>query len=148
MKNGVLRLMTYFTADLMTIFIDTGPFISYCSERDEYHEISKLIFEDIGKAAYGEPVTSDYILTEVSNFLFKKGRREDALRLGSKIIENYPVIHIEETLFANAWKRFNKLKIFSLTDCTNLAVMEHSKIDHIFTFDNAFKNFVKTIGLK
>ncbi|MBI5227753.1 type II toxin-antitoxin system VapC family toxin [Candidatus Micrarchaeota archaeon] len=132
----------------MSVFIDTGPFISYYSKRDENHELSKLIFTEIEKGVYGDAVTSDYILTETMNFLFKKAGRDQALVAGKKIIENYPILHVDNILFQESWKKFNVVHPFSLTDCTNLVLAEHYGFDNVFTFDSAFKQFVKVIGAK
>ncbi len=132
----------------MPIFVDTGPFIAYYSKMDENHELSKLIFKELDEGHYGEVVTSDYVVTEAVNFLFKKSRKEDALNLGKKIFGSYSVTHVDENIFQEAWGKFANLKPFSLTDCTSLVVAKHYNIDTIFTFDSGFKNFVKTIGVK
>lgn len=133
--------------DAMSIFVDAGPFIAFCSKRDENHELSKLIFNEIDKGHYGEIITSDYIVTETVNFLFKKGQKEDALLLGKRIFGGYNVTHVDEIIFQSAWSKFSRLKPFSLTDCTNLAIIEKYNVETIFTFDSEFKSFVKTVGL-
>ena len=132
----------------MSIFIDSGAFIAYYNKRDQFHDLSIQLFNEIEKNSFGYAITSDYVLNEATTRVLLKISKEKAIELGKKIFEQYPTIHVTEQIFEEAWEKFTTLKPLSLTDCTNLCIMENHNIDYIFTFDHHFKGFVKTIGVK
>lgn len=132
----------------MTIFIDSGAFIAYYNKRDEFHNIAIELFNELEKGSFGYATTSDYMLNEATARVMAQMGKDHAVNLGRRIFGDYPVLHVDVELFEQAWDKFVRLKPFSLADCTTLILMEKHGIDYLFTFDRAFKNFVKTIGVK
>ena len=137
-----------YTGSAMSIFIDSGAFIAYYNKDDQFHKSAIELFEQIESNEFGYAITSDYIIDEATARVLIQLGKQKAIELGERIFENYPIIHIDSELLKEAWKKFVKFKPFTLTDCTNLVIMENHNLDYIFTFDGDFKNFVKTIGPK
>lgn len=132
----------------MSIFIDSGAFIAYYNLHDEFHGIAQELFKEIENNSFGQAITSDYMLNEATARVLTQIGKEKAIELGKSILDDYPVVHVNEHVLEKAWERFKKIKPFSLADCTSLVIIENDKIDCIFTFDSHFKNFVKTVGAR
>ncbi len=88
------------------------------------------------------PIISDYIFDETVTVVFWRGKKLSfAIETGNDLKESVQIIAVSELIFEEAWKIFkSRIKNFSFTDCTTLAIMKKKGINNISTFDKDFKN--------
>lgn len=122
------------------IFIDTNLFLARDNVRDVHHQKAVLIFQEIDQGVYGEPVTSNYIFSEVIGVTFRKEGKLSAVDIGEKIIGSVLQITIEQHLLERAWNFFKETSLsLNLVDCTNVIIIKMLGINYIATFDKEFK---------
>ncbi len=126
----------------MTIFIDSGPLRALNNTRDQYFSVARQRYAQL----VNDPVKlviTDYVIDEVyTGLLADSGYRtamnfDSVLRLGKWTIERVSSVRFAKT--QEVFRRFNKDKEWSFTDCTSYVVMKELKITQIFTFDDNFK---------
>ncbi|KKQ42117.1 MAG: PilT protein domain protein [Microgenomates group bacterium GW2011_GWC1_37_8] len=128
------------------VFIDTTPLGAFDNPLDQHYEKSKEILDDLIREET-QLVTTDYVIDEVATLLISKvkGGYHLAVNLLEWIFTFKSGIRIEwidKIRFKKAkaiFKRFNKDKDWSFTDCTSYVIMKELKIDTAFTFDAHFK---------
>ena len=127
---------------MTNIFTDTSAFVALMRKGDTDYKKAIEILDRLEKDG-GKLVTTDYILDETyTTLLNREGyllaiEFDRRLRRGSWRIER-----INEFRFVEAQKvfrRFNKDKQWSFTDCTSYVVMRELKIKKAFSFDKHFK---------
>lgn len=130
----------------MQIFIDTVPLCALNNPRDQYHLKSALILKEL-KGYQHEIITTDYVVDEAATLLLTtiKGGYRYATSMLSLLFENDSLIHVEwigkERFLAavNVFRRYNKDKQWSFTDCTSFVIIKELKIQKVFTFDDHFR---------
>src|SRR5437879_9614014 len=71
----------------MSIFIDTGIFVAFVNMKDRDHARAVVLVDELRKAVYGIPYTSDYVLDEaVTVALLRTRRLESGISAGSLIL--------------------------------------------------------------
>ncbi|OGM30802.1 hypothetical protein A2630_00415 [Candidatus Woesebacteria bacterium RIFCSPHIGHO2_01_FULL_44_10] len=127
---------------MKNIFVDTGPFQALNDKNDQYRVRAINVFNKFQNHALNYH-TTDYILDEVYTGLLIKSGYQAALHFEKFFSKaNYNLVHITPELFSRtkeAFRRFNKDKKWSFTDCTSYVVMKELKIKTAFTFDNNFE---------
>ena len=126
---------------MTTIFIDSGPFRGAYNTRDQYSDRAGGGFEKIRRGYY-KMVTTDYIIDESYTGILISSNYENAMEFDKLLrIGNMKIEKITPQRFAAAqevFRRFNKDKKWSFTDCTSYVVMKELKIKDVFTFDENF----------
>ena len=130
----------------MKVFVDTGFLLGFYNPRDQYHSqvISLIKRTGFRRDAF---VLTDYIYDEVMIGLLRSDVKlgyDRALIFDREIFErkNYEFIKVSEGLFHNAreiFRRFNRDKEWSFTDCVSYVVMRDMGIGNVLTFDHHFK---------
>ena len=125
----------------MTIFIDSGPLRALNNTRDQYFSVARQRYAQL----VNEPVklvTTDYVIDEVyTGLLVDSGYRsamnfDSVLGLGKWTIERVSAVRFAKA--QDVFRKFNKDKKWSFTDCTSYVVMKELKISMAFTFDQNF----------
>ena len=129
------------------IFIDANIFLAYVYDNDVHHAAALRIWDEIVSGKYGRAITSDYVFSEVVGVALRKRGKSEAMELGSHILKSMFVSYVDESIFAPAWAEFSSSTIsLSFVDWTHVIFMKSSQIEHIATFDKAFKE-VKGISV-
>lgn len=132
-----LKSMTQFFEEVV---IDSLVWIGAFSERDQYREISKSIFDYNSKGNIKKIYLTDYVLLETINFLLRKEEFNTAsfvlnLFLQSERIE---IVYVDELMLQDIKNLFEKYRDLSLTDCSIIALMKEKGIKYLFSFDSGF----------
>jgi len=127
----------------MSVFIDANILIAFANPDDNCHARAKTILTGVVKQNYGKPFISDYIFDEVVTVLLQKTKDlKVTVEYGEKLLSNeIEILTVDEHIFKEAWTIFKEQgqTKLSFTDCTNLAIMRTHNIQHIATFDQAYK---------
>ncbi|MEK7091280.1 MAG: PIN domain-containing protein [Patescibacteria group bacterium] len=129
------------------VFLDTGALIAVHDENDSYW---KEALEKLKRLRKSSPVfvTTDYVVDETYTGLLKKAGYGSVMEFDKTLSEGrWHIERMNEGRFVRAqevFRRFNKDKEWSFTDCTSYVVMKELKIGTAFTFD---QNFVQ-MGFK
>lgn len=127
---------------MTSIFIDTNAFLASLRLKDINYSRAVDILNKIDQEGHRVVVT-DYVLDETYTGLLTRVsfqatmQFDKLLRTGSWKIES-----ITTERFAKAqevFRRYNKDKTWSFTDCTSWVVMKELKIKKVFTFDKNFE---------
>lgn len=130
----------------MTVFVDTGPLHALNSRRDQYFLKAHVILKQIQRERMAL-VTTDYVIDEAATSLLttvKAGYR-NAMSFLTWLSKQPNPIEIEwmnQQRFGQArdvFRRFNRDKLWSFTDCTSYVVMRERKIKTAFSFDEHFR---------
>lgn len=126
----------------MKVFIDSGPLRAAKNAGDQYFARAKAGFASL--AQYSTPLlTSDYVIDEVYTGLLTRWNYAAAIQFDSYLRKSEVQIgYITPERFLKSqevFRKYNKDKEWSFTDCTSYVVMKELKITQIFTFDDNFK---------
>lgn len=128
------------------ILIDTGALFAFSTPRDQFYQRTYRIIKNLDSTDL-KLVTTDYIINETLNTLItaRKGGYRPAISLVNWLFNKPAIVKIERvnnTRFFQAvriFRRYNKDKTWSFTDCVSFVVMKELKIKTAFTFDEHFK---------
>lgn len=124
-----------------TVFIDSSAFIALYNKKDISHEEAQLKASEALKRR-ARIFTSNFIIDETLTYLLTRAKLKDAVHFGEQIFEEnheIEIIRIDEETEKGAWqvfKKFNRDKRWSFTDCTSYVFMKNTGIDTVFTFDD------------
>jgi predicted nucleic acid-binding protein len=124
---------------MRTVFSDAAFYIALSSSRDQNH----LIARRFAGSFTGRVVTTEYILTEVANFLSHPAHREKTVELLDELRAD-PKTEIVSSSH-ELWDRGLDLyarrpdKGWSLTDCISFAVMTERGLTDTLTVDRDFE---------
>ena len=123
------------------LFLDTGFLIALEARDDQYHPAALRYWRGLTESM-PRLVTTSYVFDEVVTFFNSRNRHAKAVELGNVLLASRSVelIHIDETLFHEAWRYFIQRsdKSYSFTDCVSMVVMKRLRIRTALTFDNHF----------
>lgn len=124
------------------IFVDAGPFQALNNEDDQYFTQAGEMMRSIkGKGMV--LVTTDYVIDEVYTALLIRAGYQNAMHFDQYLrLGGWEIIFVSQNYFSMAqqiFRRYNKDKRWSFTDCTSYVVMKELKIKTVFTFDEHFK---------
>lgn len=124
------------------VFIDSGPLRAAKNAGDQYFSQARAGLTSLAQH-FTPLLTSDYIIDEVYTGLLTRWNYESAMQFDSYLRKSEVQIeHITHERFIKAqeiFRRYNKDKKWSFTDCTSYVVMKELKINTVFTFDQNFK---------
>ena len=132
------------------MFIDSVVWIGAKLERDQWHKkardiIKKFLYHEI-ELVY----VTDYVVLETVNFILRKAGFKHALetlnifRMHSRI----KIVNIDDKLFNETCKLFEKYPELSFTDASIIAAMRKLKIKEVYSFDKAFDRVEDIIRLE
>lgn len=123
------------------LFFDTSFIIALEAADDHNHKTALDCWQNIITSS-PTLVTTSYVLDEVVTFFNSRNRHAKAVEIGNRLINSPSIqfIHIDETLFNEAWGYFKKHedKSYSLTDCISFIILERLPIQMSLTFDKHF----------
>jgi predicted nucleic acid-binding protein len=123
------------------LFLDTSYLIAVEITDDQYHNAASAHWRSLLESSR-RLVTSSYVLVEVVTLLNNRGSHSKAVELGNNLLSSrlFNVVHVNEELFYEAWRYFQKYKDkrYSLTDCVSFVVMNKLGIVEALTFDKHF----------
>jgi len=126
---------------MKSFLLDTSYLITLEASDDQNHRIAVKHLKSLIKSLPPLVITS-YIFDEIVTFFNSRNNHEKAVEVGNNILESNTVelIHVDETLFFEAWQYFQKYKdkSYSLTDCISFIVMNQRGIKTALTFDRHF----------
>lgn len=127
----------------MKLFVDTSAIIALYSLRDQRRKEAEKIAKSLAKPEI-EAFTTDYVIDEVYTGLMTSLRAgyEAVLRFDRRVEKGiWNIIFVDRKVFEKArelFKKYNKDKTWSFTDCTSYVVMKDNGIRRAFTFDEDF----------
>lgn len=127
------------------IYIDASAYLSLAIPHD-FNRKKALILSELVFQKGNELITSQAILGEVLTVCSQKHNRRAAIDFIKDIVKSgTKIIFEEEELIKNAFKIFQSIKDkdISWVDCYSFAIIEHYKIERVFTFDKDFKKYAK-----
>jgi len=123
------------------LFLDTSYLIAVESADDQHHKAASEHWRSLLKSPR-RLVTSSYVLVEVVTLLNNRRSHSKAVELGNNLLSSrlFNVVHVNEELFYEAWRYFQKYKDkrYSLTDCVSFVLMNKLGIEEALTFDKHF----------
>lgn len=129
------------------VYADTSFFVATIGPRDQFHRQAVEFMQ----AYDGEVLTTDFVLLEFGNYLFRIKDRaflEPVLR-NIRSNPRYHVAQATRKLLQAGIDRFNARpdKEWSLTDCISFVVMEDHGVREALTSDSDFEQagFVKLL---
>ncbi len=129
---------------MSSVFVDTTPLFALNSPRDQYFTKTIKLIKLLSAT---QLITTDDVINETLTNLLgaKKGGYRSAINLLEWTFDKSSPIHTEwidqKRFFAavRIFRRFNKDKQWSFTDCTSYVVMKELGIKTVFTFDEHFE---------
>jgi predicted nucleic acid-binding protein len=121
------------------VFADTSYYVALMGERDQHHAAAVALAE----AFFGEIITTDFVLTEVGNWLSRTADRPIFLSL-LELLGADPqttVLPASRELFDAGRAMFARRmdKDWSLTDCVSFTVMNNHRLAEALTADHHFE---------
>ncbi|MBI2008113.1 PIN domain-containing protein [Candidatus Amesbacteria bacterium] len=127
---------------MTTIFIDSGPFRAAANKSDDNHLKARAQFEELGVGTF-KLMTSDYVVDETYTGLLTRPGYWAAMGFDETLkVSRIKIEFIGQERFFKSqevFRRFNKDKKWSFTDCTSYVVMKELKIKTVFAFDKNFE---------
>lgn len=121
------------------VFADTSFFVAAIGPRDVYHQRALEFMRDYE----GEVLTTDFVIVEFGNYLFRIKDRPFFDPVLKNIQENpqYRIIEATHILLERGIRLFiDRLdKEWSLTDCISFVVMEEYGVTESLTSDGDFE---------
>ena len=126
---------------MTSLFLDTSYLIAVESADDQHHKTASAHWRGLLKSS-PRLVTSSYVLVEVVTLLNNRRSHSKAVELGNNLLSSrlFNVVHVNEELFYEAWRYFQKYKDkrYSLTDCVSFVLMDRLEIEEALTYDKHF----------
>lgn len=126
---------------MTSLFLDTSYLIAVENADDQHHKAAAAHWRSLSNSPR-RLVTNSYVLVEVVTLLNNRRRHSKAVELGNNLLSSrlFNVVHVNEELFYEAWRCFQKYKDkrYSLTDCVSFVLMKKLGITEALTFDKHF----------
>ena len=126
------------------IFVDSSAYIGILNPFDNSHE------KAIGLSGFftqeSHVITSYSVLGEVLTIGSMRYNRKASIDFVKSIFESKTkIVPEDDDLISKAFKIFQKIKDKDVgwVDCLSFAIIEHYKIEKVFSFDRDFKKYAK-----
>lgn len=128
------------------VYVDASPLAALVNRKDQNHSVARNLLKQLQTEKI-PLITTDYIIDEATTLLLTRSRNgyHFALAMLNWALEqqtNIRIHWINKTVFIAAvriFRRYNKDKLWSFTDCTSFVVMKELGVKTAFTFDKHFK---------
>jgi predicted nucleic acid-binding protein len=137
----------------MAVLVDSGVWIAFYNTRDQHHDNAVRIMNEINSGAYGNLLSTDYILDESVNYCLVRYSSDKSVLVGEAIINTTDLIKITQDIIDASWEFFKKdkerktEKFLSFTDCTTLIAAKTLGVKYVATFDSQFKEHISVLSL-
>jgi predicted nucleic acid-binding protein len=121
------------------VLVDSDALIGLQIIQDDHHQTAVDVFAKI-RARGIEPVVTNYVISETTNYLSKRYSLSDAKYFLQNINQFKTIlidINIHRASVALFYEQTNGKT--SLVDMANVIVMKHLHIPHIFAFDKVYE---------
>lgn len=128
------------------IFIDASSYLSSLLPKDPNLIKAVEIFRAI-RESKEQLVTSYAILGEILTVSSQRYDRQAGIQFVKEILDGSTRLILEESkLMEKAFRIFQEIKDkdVSWVDCYSFAIIEHYKIEKVFSFDKDFKKYTKS----
>jgi len=119
--------------------VDTSAWLALGNPSDGRHVDAKRTLRELRDARL---VTSDYVIDETITRWVTSGRAAAGLRFVRGLLDSprTELVHVSPGIFHEALARIERYAEhrLSLTDCTNLVLIEQLGLDGLFAFDVGF----------
>jgi predicted nucleic acid-binding protein len=128
------------------VFVDTWAWVALGHRRDSRHEEIVRVFRRLHKKK-PKLLTSDYLLNETLNTIFRRERFAEAVTFMEGIFASatrggmLTIERVTEARFSQSWKlrvRFHDKPDISFTDLTSMVIMQELSVRQIVTDDAHF----------
>jgi predicted nucleic acid-binding protein len=128
-----------------SVFVDTWAWVAHGHRKDSRHKEVAQLFGKLRRKK--SPLyTSDYVLSETLNLLFRRELFAEAVRFAEGLFEDagrgsLVIERVTPARFAEAWRlrlRFRDKPDISFTDLTSMVIMEELGLVQVFTDDAHF----------
>jgi len=120
-------------------FADTSFYVAVLSPNDQWHEVAK----QVSQGYFDGTVTTEFVLTEVGNFLHRPPDRElfRTLMETLRSDEQTTIVPANTDQFEAGLRLYLERpdKSWSLTDCISFVVMQERKITEVLSSDRHFE---------
>lgn len=128
---------------LSPVFVDADAFVALAREDDTNHSHALRILQFLSRQSVGL-ITSNYVFAEAVTVISQRVGHQAALSFIEEVRSPESTIFIDwiyQEIESRAMQIFAKQtsKNVSFVDCTNMAILERGEIDHIFSFDAAYR---------
>ncbi|PIU03398.1 hypothetical protein COT44_03060 [Candidatus Shapirobacteria bacterium CG08_land_8_20_14_0_20_39_18] len=130
----------------MNVFVDASFLIALFHTHDAFHTKAQTTLKKLKQDSF-QPIYSNIVLAETTNFLFRLKGPKTASKL-FKLIQKSDIQEVpltKETFEVGYEILFSQKsrKDMGFFDCLHVATMKQSSIDTILTFDSHFKKYVR-----
>ncbi len=133
---------------MTTRFADTSYYVALLNPRDEHHRAAQTLTAQFE----GSLITTDWVLTELANFLSCGRNRSLFLSLLADLREDpsVTIVRYDHALHELGLELFERRpdKDWSLTDCVSFVVMQQHQLLEALTADHHFEQAGFRILLK
>lgn len=121
------------------VFADTSFYVALVSPQDQWHQVAT----NVSREQFNVTVTTEFVLTEVGNFLHRPPDRDlfcilmDTLRSDEQTV----IIPAEARYFDAGLQLYigRRDKSWSLTDCISIAIMKQRGMAEVLSSDRHFE---------
>lgn len=122
---------------MILIFLDTSFFIAFFRDKDQDHQRSHQILEDI-KNMHEHTITTAIVIAETLTCLKRLNGPKNVAKTSSDLIHSNILIGEITDIIKESVEIFNKYEQFSFCDASNIAFMRKNNIKKIISFDSDF----------
>jgi predicted nucleic acid-binding protein len=127
------------------IFVDTWAWVALAREEDQYHVAAQKAHRRLKKKRR-RYVTTDYVLSEVITFLYRKQEPAEAQAFINGLLEAvqqgiHQLVAVSPPQFDRAWElrqKYDDKPDISFVDFTSMVVMQDLSATEVFTGDAHF----------
>ncbi|NCQ35630.1 PIN domain-containing protein [bacterium] len=131
----------------MKVFVDSSAWIAVFVVEDRYHELAALHYGELLERGV-RLVTSDYVLDETVTRLRYDVSHSLAVAFLDRIrrsqrLGSLSVFHVDPPVWGSAEALFRQRddQALSFTDCTSFVLLQRTRVDEVFAFDQHFRMF-------
>jgi predicted nucleic acid-binding protein len=125
----------------MKILVDTSALLALGNPSDGEHAAARACFKAHSADHF---VVSDYVVDETLTRWITSGRGGVGFRFIDAMLRSprYELLYVGQSAFERALDKARKFvdQRLSVTDCTNVVLMEEHKLDAIFAFDDGYRH--------
>lgn len=121
-------------------FVDSSILIAAASPNDVQHETGREILSGIDTGELPIARLSNYIVSEVLNYIHTKSRHSQAVEFYNRLVESrgFEIVHSSRQDYSTAIDIFEENDRLSFVDAATVAYMRREALTYIFSLDADF----------